>query len=107
VAGPRSGGSAAAERPALVLIVSPIKTAPGRFQARLSSTDELLVGSSRQPFLDAARLLIERGHDPNTAGVMKHAGSGGGFSIAVWISSVALSSKFGASIGEGTNDRKA
>jgi hypothetical protein len=63
------------ERLSLIIIVSPIKISPGYFQARLADTDELLVGSSRQPFLDAARMLIENGHDPYAVLLMKHAGS--------------------------------
>jgi hypothetical protein len=70
---PNADGPTAVERPRLVIIVSPIS--PGHFQARLETTNELLVGSSRQPSLDAARVLIENGHDPNSVLLMKHAGS--------------------------------
>jgi hypothetical protein len=55
-------------------LVSP-RTLPGHFQARLEGTDELLVGSSRQPFVDSARVLIEKGHDPAGILEMRHAGS--------------------------------
>jgi hypothetical protein len=58
-----------------VIVVAPIKLSPGHFQARLETTNELLVGSSRQPFLDAARVLIKNGHDPYAVLLMKHAGS--------------------------------
>jgi hypothetical protein len=61
------------ERLPISIIVSPIKASPGRFQARLESTNELLVGSSRQPFLDSARALIEMGHDPTMMLEMMHA----------------------------------
>jgi hypothetical protein len=39
------------------------------------TTNELLVGSSRHPFVDAARVLIKNGHDPHAVLLMKHAGS--------------------------------
>jgi hypothetical protein len=71
----RPRARACSARVAIVIIVSPIRTSPGRFEARLASTDELLVGSSRQPFVDAARVLIEKGHHPATILVMKHLGS--------------------------------
>jgi hypothetical protein len=58
-----------------LILVSPIRTAPGRFQARLGSTGELLVESSRQPFADAARVLVEKGYDPAAVLEMKHEGS--------------------------------
>jgi hypothetical protein len=63
------------ERSPISIIVSPIR-APGRFQARLGSTGELLVVSSRQPFVDSARALIEKGYDPTETLEMMHAGSG-------------------------------
>jgi hypothetical protein len=62
-------------RLSIVILVSAIRTWPGRFQARLASTDEVLVDSSRQPFVDAARALIERGYDPTSILEMKHEGS--------------------------------
>jgi hypothetical protein len=58
----------------IVILVSAIKTSSGRFEARLASTGELLVRSSRQPFVDAARALIEKGCDPTAMLEMKHAG---------------------------------
>jgi hypothetical protein len=63
------------ERSPISITVSPIKASPGRFQARLGSTGELLVGSSRQPFVDSARVLLEKGYDPNVTLQMVHAGS--------------------------------
>jgi hypothetical protein len=63
------------ERSPILILVSPIKTSPGRFQATLGSTGALLVSSSRQPFVDAARVLIEKGYDPTVMLMMKHAGS--------------------------------
>jgi hypothetical protein len=62
-------------RSTIGIIVSPVRTSPGRFQARLASTSELLVGCSRQPFLDAARALIGRGYNPLATLEMKHPGS--------------------------------
>jgi hypothetical protein len=70
---PNADGPTAAERPRLVIIVSPIS--PGHFAARLETTNELLVGSSRQPFLDAARVPISQGYDGNAILVMKYLGS--------------------------------
>jgi hypothetical protein len=54
--------------------VSSTKSA-GHFQARLQQSNEVLVKNSRQPFLDAARVLMEKGYDPNALLVMKHLGS--------------------------------
>jgi hypothetical protein len=65
----------AADSVPTVILVSPIRTSPGRFQARLESTDELLVGSSRQPFVDAARVLVGKGYNPASTLEMRHAGS--------------------------------
>jgi hypothetical protein len=58
----------------LVIVVSSTKSA-GHFQARLQHSNEVLVKNSRQPFLDGARLLVERGYDPSALLVMKHLGS--------------------------------
>jgi hypothetical protein len=69
------------ERPTeLVITVSPTGS-PGRFRAVLAGTGELQVGSSRQPFMDAARVLIENGRDPGAVLVMKHAGTD---AVALW-----------------------
>src|SRR5713101_8184545 len=46
----------------------------GTFEARLESGP--LVCRSRQPFLDAARRLIDAGHSPSAVLIMRHAGSG-------------------------------
>jgi hypothetical protein len=75
VAAPRSDGSIVDGRPSLFIVVAPIKSKPGYFEARLGPTNELLVKSSRQPFLDAARVLIEKCNDPHSMLVMKHLGS--------------------------------
>jgi hypothetical protein len=87
------GQAVAAGRPALVIIVSPASS--GRFCARLAEGDELLVASSRQPFVDAARVLIEKGHDADAALVMKHAGT----------DTVALRSRIGTAAGLTVDER--
>jgi hypothetical protein len=43
-----------------------------RFEARL---DDRLLCVSHQPFVDAARVLIADGYDPNATLAMRHAGS--------------------------------
>ena len=45
---------------------------PGRFMASVGG--RVLVRSSRQPFLDAARVLVGEGHDPSVMVAMRHAG---------------------------------
>jgi hypothetical protein len=60
--------------PTPVIVVSSTESA-GHFQARLERSNEVLVKNSRQPFLDAARVLVERGYDPGVLLVMKHLGS--------------------------------
>lgn len=57
------------------IIVVPIASAPGRFMAKLASNGSVLVTSSRTPFLDSARRLLELGYPANTMLVMRHAGS--------------------------------
>jgi hypothetical protein len=57
----------------MIIKVSPLADAPGRFLAQLG--DRVLVASSRQPFLDAARVLLADGCDPATVIVMRHAAS--------------------------------
>jgi hypothetical protein len=46
------------------LIATPDRRRPGRFTARLESTGEEIVSSSRQPLVDGARQLLARGFDP-------------------------------------------
>jgi hypothetical protein len=55
----------------IVLVIKPSGKA-GRFLGYIS--DELIV-TSRQPFLDGARALFARGHDPSTPYNMRHASS--------------------------------
>lgn len=58
--------------PAITIIVTSIGR--GRFDARLEG-GALLVGSSRQPFCDACRVLLDHGVAPDRVAVMRHAGS--------------------------------
>jgi hypothetical protein len=56
------------------IIVTPAERRPGHFDARLQ--DGCVIGrASKQPFLDAARRLIDLGYNPTTVLVMRHAGS--------------------------------
>jgi|SRR5262245_26255041 len=48
------------------------KKKPGRFSARLETTGEIIIGSSRQPLVDGARELLARGFDPATPLTMRH-----------------------------------
>jgi hypothetical protein len=54
------------------LIVAP--EAAGRFTARLESTGVLIVGGTRQPLVDGARVLLAQGFDPSTPLTMHHEG---------------------------------
>jgi hypothetical protein len=56
----------------VVLVIKPAPKA-GRFLGYVG--DELIVPSSRQPFLDGARVLLARGYDPATPYNMRHANS--------------------------------
>jgi hypothetical protein len=55
------------------LLVEPERR-PGTFTARLERTGEVIVDNTRQPVVDAARSLIERGFDPATPLTMRVAG---------------------------------
>src|SRR5450759_1501882 len=46
-----------------------------RFSARLADGGRVIVRSSRQPFLDSARRLLDLGYDPTALLVLRHAGS--------------------------------
>jgi len=59
----------------ITIIVAPIASSPGWFTAKLTSDADVLVTSSRTPFLDAARRLLEIGYSPETLAIMRHAGS--------------------------------
>ena len=56
---------------ALVVIVSPLGR--GQFEARLEG--RVLVGSTTEPLLAAARVLLAEGAPPDTPIAMRHAGS--------------------------------
>jgi hypothetical protein len=56
----------------IILVIKPAPKA-GRFAGYLG--DELIVPSSRQPFLDGARVLLARGYDQATPYNMRHANS--------------------------------
>jgi len=55
----------------IVLVISPARK-PGRF---LGYVDGELIVQSRQPFLDGARVLLERGHAPSIPYNMRRANS--------------------------------
>jgi hypothetical protein len=60
----------------IVIVVAPCEGGQrGGFSAHLEANGQLLVRSSRQPFLDAARELIAQGHDPSLTLIMRHRGS--------------------------------
>jgi hypothetical protein len=59
--------------PNIGIVVTPDKKL-GRFRACLEQERALLC-VSRQPFLDSARKLLDRGHDPRTILIMRHARS--------------------------------
>jgi hypothetical protein len=69
-----SDESSIAAAPPIIIVVSPT-TSAGFFQAKLEYVNEVLVQNSRQPFFDAARVLVEKGYDSNVLLVMKHLGS--------------------------------
>jgi hypothetical protein len=52
---------AASQLAAILIIVEPIGHC-GRFSARLADSRRVIARSSRQPFLDAARVLVAEGH---------------------------------------------
>jgi len=56
-----------------VVVVAPVDRCD-RFSAHLED-GRLLVKTSRQPFLDAARVLLAEGADPHTTILMRHRGS--------------------------------
>jgi hypothetical protein len=58
----------------MMIIVTPTARRPGRYDARLGD-GRVVVTASKQPFVDAARRLIDLGYEPTTVLVMRHAGS--------------------------------
>jgi hypothetical protein len=69
-----SNATCTPERRRLTIIVSPVLGSPGHFRSQLEGRDDPLVVTSRQPFVDSARVLLALGHDGNADLVMKHAG---------------------------------
>lgn len=55
------------------LVLHPSSTKPGRYSAHWPGG--VLVRSSRQPLLDAARILLDLGEPPETELTTQHAGS--------------------------------
>jgi hypothetical protein len=66
--------AANADRPSEVVITVTPDSRPSRYQAFVETEQEPLC-VSRQPFLDGARKLLARGHDPETMLVMRWAGA--------------------------------
>jgi hypothetical protein len=64
--------TAAANHPQTIILVIKPSGRAGRFLGYIG--DDLLV-TSRQPFLDGARVLLARGYDPGTPYNMRHANS--------------------------------
>jgi hypothetical protein len=58
----------------VMITVTPTARRPGHYDARLEDGC-VIVKASRQPFLDAARALINRGADPSTILEMWHDGA--------------------------------
>lgn len=56
----------------LTLIVTP--SSANKFEARFEGQTQILC-TSRQPFLDAARALLDQGYDPDNILLMRHEGS--------------------------------
>jgi hypothetical protein len=79
----RPSGQSVTGRTIITVIVTPADA--GRFDAATLDGAPLLAGS-RQPFLEAARVLLARGADPDTTLIMRHTGS----------ATVALRGKLGA-----------
>ena len=66
--------SAEAHTPANRFCIAVVALAGGHFSAALADST-LLVRSSRQPFVGAARELLRRGADPDTNLTVMHSGS--------------------------------
>jgi hypothetical protein len=54
-------------------VITATSVGQGRFAAQIG--DHILVEASRQPLLDAARVLLSQGADPRTVIALRHAGS--------------------------------
>jgi hypothetical protein len=53
----------------IVITIRPAPSRPGRFEVRLG--ERPLIASARTPFLEAARVLLAEGHDPDTLLIMR------------------------------------
>ena len=69
-----AASATSAVKTSMMITVRPTARSSGCFDAHLVDGFDL-VRASRKPFVDAARRLIELGHDPTTVLVMRHAGS--------------------------------
>jgi hypothetical protein len=58
----------------MMITVTPTAKRSGCYEARLCD-GFVLVTASKQPFVDAARRILDLGHDPTTVLVMRHAES--------------------------------
>jgi hypothetical protein len=67
----RRDGVPASKRQTVLIVVEPV--GGGRFRSKIDG--RVIVESSRQPFVDSARVLIGEGCDPSVALHMKHTGS--------------------------------
>src|SRR5262249_8464752 len=67
------GRDAASQLTEILILIEPVGR--GQFSARLANGGRIIVRSSRRPFLDAARRLLDLGYDPTAVLVMRHAGS--------------------------------
>jgi hypothetical protein len=70
----RQGLEAHATIPNRIVITVTPDTTPGRYRSYVEAEQEPLC-VSRQPFLDGARKLLARGHDPQTMLIMRWAGA--------------------------------
>jgi hypothetical protein len=61
-------------QPKLKIVVTPVPRPPGYFTARLDGTSIVLC-TTRWPFVECARRLIDLGHDPEGRLEMWHAGA--------------------------------
>jgi hypothetical protein len=67
----RRNSAAGSERQTVVIVVEPVGR--GRFRSKVDG--RVIVESSRQPFVDSARVLIGEACDPAVRLVMRHRGS--------------------------------
>jgi hypothetical protein len=72
--GVRIGWGIGASPERLIVIPEADAEKGGRFTARLESTGEVIVTSTRQPLVDGARAMLAQGFDPSTPLTMRHEG---------------------------------